>query len=78
MPIAKEDHNTNPGQFGLDAVIVLPESQKAYQYGVDMPKDHGICVVVSFPNQGFVVSTQDLVFRDITVIGSLSGSNQLL
>lgn len=77
-PIAKEDENTNPGQFGLDAVIILPESQKAYQYGVDMLKDHGLCIVVSFPKQGFVVSTQDLVFRDIRVIGSLSGSNKLL
>lgn len=77
-PIAKEDENTNPGQFGLDAVIILPESQKAYQYGVDMLKDHGLCIVVSFPKRGFVVSTQDLVFRDIRVIGSLSGSNKLL
>jgi D-arabinose 1-dehydrogenase-like Zn-dependent alcohol dehydrogenase len=77
-PIAKEDDNLNPGQFGLDAVIILPESQKAYQYGVDMLKDHGICVVVSFPKQGFVVSTQDLVFRDIRIIGSLSGSNKQL
>jgi D-arabinose 1-dehydrogenase-like Zn-dependent alcohol dehydrogenase len=77
-PISKEDDNTTPGQFGLDAVIILPESQKAYKYGVDMLKDHVICVVVSFSNQGFVLSTQDLVFRDISVTGSLSGSNQLL
>ncbi|KAM7217235.1 GroES (chaperonin 10)-like protein [Rhypophila decipiens] len=65
-------------EVGLDAVIILPESQKAFDYGVGLLKNHGKCIVVSFPKEGFHLSAQDLVFRDITVMGSLVGSNKLL
>jgi len=63
---------------GLDAVLVLPESQKAFEYGVELLRDHGKCCVVSFPAAGFHVSAKDLVFRDIQVFGSLVGSNKML
>lgn len=33
---------------------------------------------MSFPEAGFHVSARDLVFRDISVIGSLLGSNAIL
>lgn len=62
----------------VDAVIILPESQAAFDYGMGMLRDHGKCVVVSFPEAGFHVSARDLVFRDITVVGSLVGSNRTL
>ncbi|KAM7199271.1 GroES (chaperonin 10)-like protein [Rhypophila sp. PSN 637] len=65
-------------EVGLDAVIILPESQKAFDYGVGLLKNHGKCIVVSFPKDGFHLSSQDLIFRDITVMGSLVGSNKLL
>jgi len=32
-------------------------------------------VVVSFPENGFNVSARDLVFRDISVVGTLLGNN---
>lgn len=64
--------------MGLDEVIILPESQKAFDYGVKLLKSHGKCVVVSFPKAGFHLSSRDLVFRDITVVGSLVGSNKVL
>lgn len=62
----------------LDAVIILPESQKAFDYGVGLLKNHGTCIVVSFPREGFHLSSRDLVFRDIKVRGSLVGSNKTL
>lgn len=62
----------------LDAVIILPESQKAFDYGVQLLKTHGKCVVVSFPKSGFTFSGRDVVFRDISIIGSLVGSNRTL
>lgn len=65
-------------QVGLDAVIVLPEAQPAFDYGMKLLRNHGKCVVVSFPEKGFHLSARDLVFRDITVVGSLVGSNKLL
>lgn len=58
----------------VDAVIILPESQQAFDYGMGMLRNHGKCVVVSFPEAGFHVSARDFVFRDITVVGSLVGS----
>lgn len=63
---------------GLDAVIILPEAQPAFDYGMKLLRNHGKCVVVSFPEKGFHMSARDLVFRDITIVGSLIGSNKML
>ncbi|KAG7288436.1 hypothetical protein NEMBOFW57_004787 [Staphylotrichum longicolle] len=76
--VGQEDSKLEKGEKGLDAVIILPESQKAFDYGMALLKNHGRCVVVSFPEKGFHVSAWDLVFRDISVIGSLVGSNKTL
>jgi D-arabinose 1-dehydrogenase-like Zn-dependent alcohol dehydrogenase len=76
--IGKEDEKTEKGEIGLDAVIILPESQKAFDYGMALLRNHGKCIVVSFPNAGFHVNAGDLVFRDISVVGSLIGSNRVL
>ncbi len=66
------------GDAGLDAVVILPESQAALDYGIGLLRNHGKCVVVSFPQAGFHLSSRDLVFRDISVVGSLVGSNTML
>jgi len=66
------------GEGGLDAVLILPESQRGFDYGMKLLKNHGICVVLSFPKSGFQVSAEDLVFRDIQVVGSLIGKNKVL
>ena len=67
-----------PAQMGCDAVLVLPESQKAFDYGMKLLKNHGLCVVVSFPKDGFHFSANDIVFRQISITGSLVCSNKLL
>jgi len=76
--VGKEDGKSEKADMGLDAVIILPESQRAFDYGVGMLRNHGKCVVVSFPTDGFRMSSQDIVFRDITFCGSLVGSNRQL
>ncbi len=76
--IGREDGKQETGDMGLDAVIILPESQNAFDYGMALLRNHGRCVVVSFPEKGFHVSARDLVFRDISVVGSLVGSNKTL
>ncbi|KAH8898470.1 alcohol dehydrogenase-like protein [Thozetella sp. PMI_491] len=76
--LGKEDGKSDRGAMGVDAVIILPEGQAAFDYGVALLKNHGKCVVVSFPEKGFHVSARDLVFRDISIVGSLVGSNKLL
>ncbi|KAK0629392.1 chaperonin 10-like protein [Bombardia bombarda] len=76
--LGEEDQKTHRGDMGVDAVIILPESQRAFDYGVALLRNHGKCVVVSFPEKGFHVSARDVVFRDISVAGSLVGSNKVL
>ncbi|KAF2732851.1 alcohol dehydrogenase-like protein [Polyplosphaeria fusca] len=76
--LGAEDGKNDLGEMGLDAVIVLPESQQAFDYAMTLLKSHGTCVVVSFPENGFHISARDVVFRDISIIGSLVGSNRML
>jgi D-arabinose 1-dehydrogenase-like Zn-dependent alcohol dehydrogenase len=76
--IGGQDGKAILGEMGLDAVIVLPESQAAFDYGMELLKSHGTCVVVSFPEKGFHINSRDVVFRDIRIIGSLVGSNKVL
>jgi len=76
--IGYEDGKGDRGDMGLDAVIILPESQAAFDYGVGLLRNHGRCVVVSFPEAGFHFSAWDVVFRHISIVGSLVGSNKLL
>jgi D-arabinose 1-dehydrogenase-like Zn-dependent alcohol dehydrogenase len=76
--LGKEDGKQDRGDMGLDAVIILPESQKAFDYGFSLLRNHGKCVVVSFPEKGFHISARDVVFRDISIVGSLVGSNKTL
>ncbi|KAI0871235.1 alcohol dehydrogenase-like protein [Hypoxylon argillaceum] len=78
IELGKEDGKQDRGDMGLDSVIILPESQKAFDYGVGLLRNHGRCVVVSFPERGFHVSARDIVFRDISIVGSLVGSNKTL
>ncbi|KAF2006084.1 alcohol dehydrogenase-like protein [Amniculicola lignicola CBS 123094] len=76
--LGTEDGGKDIGEMGLDAVIILPESQQAFDYGMTLLKTHGKCVIVSFPENGFHISARDVVFRDISIIGSLVGSNRML
>ncbi|KAI1171074.1 alcohol dehydrogenase-like protein [Nemania sp. FL0916] len=78
VEIGKEDGKEERGDMGLDAVIILPESQKAFDYGMGLLRNHGRCVLVSFPERGFHISSRDIVFRDISIVGSLVGSNKTL
>ena len=76
--LGHQDGKQDRGDMGLDAVIILPESQRAFDYGVALLKNHGKCIVVSFPEKGFHISARDVVFRDISIMGSLVGSNKVL
>ncbi|KAJ2993449.1 hypothetical protein NUW58_g1840 [Xylaria curta] len=78
IQLGKEDGKQERADMGLDSVIILPESQKAFEYGVNLLRNHGRCVIVSFPEKGFHIFSRDIIFRDISVVGSLVGSNKTL
>lgn len=66
------------GEKGVDAALILPEAQQAFDYGMKLIKNHGICVTVSFPKDGFLMQPRDTVFRHITIKGVLVGRNHQL
>jgi D-arabinose 1-dehydrogenase-like Zn-dependent alcohol dehydrogenase len=66
------------GEKGADAALILPESQKALDYGMKLLRNHSICVLVSFPKEGFHMQPRDLVFRHISMVGVLVGRNHQL
>ncbi|KAJ9297231.1 hypothetical protein DTO271G3_4524 [Paecilomyces variotii] len=76
--IGLADDKKYPGEMGLDAVIILAESQNAFDYGMKLLKNHGKLVLVSFPKEGFHISSRDIVFRDISIVGSLVGGRKTL
>ena len=63
---------------GVDAFLVLPESQKALEYGRKLIRDHGICAPSASPKEGFLIQPRDLVFRHISMVGVLVGRNRQL
>jgi len=54
------------------------KARKAFEYGMKLLKDHGICVCVSFPIDGLHMNPRDLVFRHIKITGVLVGRNRQL
>lgn len=76
--IMEETGDKLMNELGLDAAIILPESQAAFDTGMKLLKNHNTMVIVSFPENGFHFSAHDLVFRDITLVGSLVGRNYQL
>ncbi|EXJ80483.1 hypothetical protein A1O1_08628 [Capronia coronata CBS 617.96] len=66
------------GENGCDASLTLPESQAAFDFGMGVIKNHGTCVCVSFPKDGWRFKPGDLVFRHIKLLGILTGRNHQL
>lgn len=64
-----------PSEMGVEAVVLLPDSQRAFDMGMELLKTHGSMIIVSFPKEKLHVSAADLIFRDISVAGSLVGRN---
>lgn len=56
---------------GVDATLVLTDPIPAYKYALAITKKHGTMVVVGQPREPIPIEFRDLIFRDITVKGSL-------
>ncbi|KAH7265765.1 hypothetical protein MRS44_008408 [Fusarium solani] len=76
--IWEESSTKLPTEIGLDTINLLPESQKAFDLGMQLLRNHGTMIVLSFPKEKLSVSAHDLVFRDIRLVGSLVGRNAQL
>ncbi|RYC83339.1 hypothetical protein BFJ63_vAg13742 [Fusarium oxysporum f. sp. narcissi] len=76
--LAKSTDGCPSSEVGVEAVILLPESQKAFDLGLKLLRNHGTMVIVSFPIEKFVVSAREFVHRDITIRGTLVARNYQL
>lgn len=56
--------------LGCDAVLILPESQKAFDYAAPLARKSGTVCIVSFPVEGFRISSNEVVFRDVRYRGT--------
>lgn len=65
------------GWPGADVVIVTADAKPAQKYACDIVRRHGLFVAVSQPPQ-FVFDFRDIIFKDITIMGSLHGGPEQL
>ena len=72
------DEGKASAEHGVDAVLILPESQKAFDHAISLLRNHGSDVVVSFPSQEFNFSARDMVFRQIELVGMLPGRQSVM
>lgn len=56
---------------GLDAVIIATDKNPGFLYGSKITRKHGRMVVVGQPEEPIHVLNPELIFRDITIVGSL-------
>ena len=64
--------------IGVDAVLILPESQRAFDYAAPLAKKAGTVCIVSFPVKGFTISSNEVVFRDVRYIGIFNDARWLI
>lgn len=64
------------GYPGVDAAILATDAIPSFRTGTDLTKKHGKVVLVGQPADGINFSFNDLIFRDIHVVGSLLASPQ--
>ena len=58
-------------------VIVTADAKPAQKYACEIVRRHGLFVAVSQPPQ-FVFDYRDIIFKDITIMGSLHGGPEQL
>ncbi|KAL7425213.1 Chk1 protein kinase [Cryptotrichosporon argae] len=61
------------GFTGVDAVILTSDPPSSPRYALDLVRQHGRFILVSQPPQ-LALAYNDLIFRNLTVVGSLHGN----
>jgi D-arabinose 1-dehydrogenase-like Zn-dependent alcohol dehydrogenase len=69
--INKIQSTTKTNYPGADVTLVLTDPIPAYKYALAITKKHGTMMVVGVPREPIPIEFRDLIFRNITVKGSL-------
>ncbi|KAF4443036.1 sphingosine n-acyltransferase lag1 [Fusarium acutatum] len=56
---------------GLDATIIATDAPSAFDLAAKLTRKHGTMVLLGQPEKGITLSYQNVIFRDIRLIGSL-------
>jgi len=64
------------GGEGVDATLMATDSIPAHEYGLNLTRKHGTFVVIGQPFDPIPVHYNYLIFRNITIKGSLLGDSQ--
>lgn len=78
ISVWKDKKDETADEQGLDAVLVLTESQGSFDYGMKLLKRHGTLMIVAIPKEGFHLSAADICRRDIKILGVQVGSVKML
>ncbi|KAF4442456.1 hypothetical protein F53441_11742 [Fusarium austroafricanum] len=63
---------------GLDATIIATDAPAAFDLAAKLTRKHGTMVLLGQPEKGITMSYQNIIFRDIKLVGSLlSDRNEL-
>jgi len=64
------------GGEGVDATLMATDAIPAHEYGLQLTRKHGKFVVIGQPFDPIPVHYNHLIFRNITIVGSLLGDAQ--
>ncbi|KAM0304180.1 hypothetical protein ACHAPM_002253 [Fusarium culmorum] len=63
---------------GLDAVIIATDAPPAFDLAAQLTRKHGTMVLLGQPEKGITLSYQNIIFRDIKLVGSLLADRPVL
>jgi len=64
-------HPDKYGYKGVDAAIMATDQPPSFKTAAELTRKHGKLVLVGQPADGITMSFFDLIFRDLTLVGSL-------
>jgi len=56
---------------GLDATVIATDVPAAFDLAAQLTRKHGTMVLLGQPEKGITLSYQNIIFRDIKLVGSL-------
>ncbi|KAL4882394.1 GroES-like protein [Aspergillus karnatakaensis] len=65
------------GGDGLAAVLVCTDDVQATEWSLKLLRTHGTCIPLGLPAEGFKFSAFDVVFKELTIRGSLVANRRL-
>lgn len=65
------------GEEGVHGVIVVADTNAAYDFGLRLVRKHGIIVAIGLPQEAIMVHYGDLIFRNLTLKSAQLGSPEV-